>query len=56
MNLTPKAAIAAGVAPFVIFDALKLAACVAIGYPIRRQLIRMLPAAVLPAKQMAARP
>ena len=56
MNLTPKAAIAAGVAPFVVFDALKLAACVAIGYPIRRQLIRMLPAAVLPAKQMAARP
>lgn len=56
MHLTPGAAIAAGVAPFVLFDALKLAACVAIGYPIRRQLIRLLPAAVLPADRAAARP
>lgn len=56
MHLTPQAAIAAGVAPFVLFDALKLAACVAVGYPVRKQLTRMLPAAVLPASRAAARP
>lgn len=56
MHLAPQAAIAAGVAPFVLFDALKLAACVAIGYPLRKQLIRLLPAAVLPVNQAAARP
>lgn len=56
MHLTPAAAIAAGVAPFVIFDAIKLAACVAIGYPVRRQLIRLLPNAVPAASRAAGRP
>lgn len=56
MHLTPGAAIAAGVAPFVVFDAIKLIACVAIGYPVRRQLARLLPNAILPAKRAAMRP
>lgn len=43
LNLTAKAAIAAGVTPFLIGDALKIAAAAAICYPVRKQLARMLP-------------
>ncbi len=55
MHLSPKAAIAAGVAPFVVFDAIKLIACTAIGYPVRRQLARLLPGSISPAKQGTSR-
>lgn len=51
MHLSPKAAIAAGVAPFVVFDAIKLIACTVIGYPVRRQLARLLPDSMSSAKQ-----
>ncbi len=44
MHLSAGAALAAGVTPFLIGDAIKIAAAAAICYPVRRQLIRLLPA------------
>ena len=43
LNLSAKAAIAAGVTPFLVGDAVKIAAAAAICYPVRKQLERMLP-------------
>ena len=46
LHLTPAAAIAAGVTPYLITDAIKIAAVTAIGYPVRKQLKRLLPGAI----------
>ncbi|MDE7298949.1 MAG: biotin transporter BioY [Lachnospiraceae bacterium] len=46
MHLSAGAAIAAGVTPFLLGDAVKIAAAATICYPVRRQLVRMLPTAV----------
>lgn len=56
MHLSPAAAIAAGVTPFLVTDAIKIVSATAICYPVRRQLIRLLPGAVLPASRVTARP
>lgn len=50
LHLSAGAAIAAGFAPFMIGEVIKIAAAAAICYPIRRQLRRLLPGGIVPAK------
>ena len=47
MHLSTGAAIAAGFTPFMPGEALKITASAAICYPMRKQLIRMIPSAVM---------
>ena len=47
MHLSTGAAIAAGFAPFMPGEAIKITASAAICYPVRKQLIRMIPSAVM---------
>lgn len=54
LHLSASAAIAAGVTPFFIWDMLKIAAATIICYPVRKQLLWMLPANTKAAQHLSS--
>ena len=50
LNLSAAAAMATGFAPFMVGEIIKIAAAAAICYPVRKQLLRLMPAMAVPAK------